>query len=52
VLQNIGEEIFEEYELIKHMTEFYKKLFGLSTISSLNLNGIECGHIPEEDRQI
>jgi hypothetical protein len=51
VLQNNGEEILGETELIKHVTEFYKNLFGPSTVCSLNLNGIDCAQLSEEDRQ-
>jgi hypothetical protein len=51
VFQNNGEEIYGENDLIKHVTDFYKQLFGPSTVSSLNLNGIECKQIFEEDRQ-
>jgi hypothetical protein len=42
VLLNNGEEIYGESDLIKHVTNFYKQLFGPSNVSSLNLNGIEC----------
>jgi hypothetical protein len=51
VLQNNGEEILGETEMIKHVTDFYKVLFGPSNICSLNLNGIECAQLTEEDRQ-
>jgi hypothetical protein len=51
VLQNNGEEIYGESDLIKHVTDFYKQLFGPSTISTLNLNGIDCKQLTEEDRQ-
>jgi hypothetical protein len=50
-LQNNGEEIYGERDLIKHVTDFYKQLFGPSTVSSLNLNGIDCKQLTEEDRQ-
>jgi hypothetical protein len=50
-LQNNGEEIYGESDLIKHVTDFYKQLFGPSTISSLNLNRIDCKQLTEEDRQ-
>jgi hypothetical protein len=50
VLQNNGEEIYGESDLIKHVTDFYKQLFGPSTVSSLNLNGIDCKQLTEEDR--
>jgi hypothetical protein len=51
VLHNNGEEVMGEAELIKHVTNIYKGLFGPSSVSSMNLNGIECEHLSEEDRQ-
>jgi hypothetical protein len=51
VLQNNGEDILGETELIKHVTKFYKSLFGPSAVCSLNLNGIDCAQLSEEDRQ-
>jgi hypothetical protein len=50
VLQNNGEEIYGESELIKHVTDFYKKLFGPYTISSLNLNGIDCQQLADTSK--
>jgi Mg/Co/Ni transporter MgtE len=40
-----------ETELIKHVTEFYKKLFGPSPITSLRMDGVICNQLSEEDRQ-
>jgi hypothetical protein len=38
-------------DLIKHVTEFYKALFGPSPVTSLRLDGIVCDQLSEEDRQ-
>jgi hypothetical protein len=51
VLHHNGEEILGETELIKHVTEFYKKLFGPSPVTSLRLDGVICNQLSEEDRQ-
>jgi hypothetical protein len=51
VLQNNGEEIMGEPELIKHVTEFYKQLFGPSPITCLRMDGMLCNQLSEEDRQ-
>jgi hypothetical protein len=44
-LQNNGEEILGEPELISHVTEFYKKLFGPTHVTSLRLDGLMCDQI-------
>jgi hypothetical protein len=49
-LQNNGEEILGEPELISHVTEFYKKLFGPTPVTSLRLDGLMCDQISEEDK--
>jgi hypothetical protein len=49
-VQNNGEDILGESEIIKLVTDFYKTLFGPSPISSRNLDGIECNQVTEEDR--
>jgi hypothetical protein len=51
VLHHNGEEIMGETELIKHVTEFYKKLFGPSPVTSLRMDGVVCNQLSEEDRQ-
>jgi hypothetical protein len=38
-------------DLIKHVTEFYKALFGPSPVTSPSLDGIVCDQLTEEDRQ-
>jgi hypothetical protein len=36
---------------IKHVTEFYKALFGPSPVTSLRMDGVVCNQLSEEDRQ-
>jgi hypothetical protein len=49
-LQNNGEDILGKIELIAHVIDFYRNLFGPSPISSLRLDVIVCNQITEEDR--
>jgi hypothetical protein len=51
VLQNNREEIMGGANLIKHVTEFYKQLFGPSPVTSLKMDGVVCNLLSEEDRQ-
>jgi hypothetical protein len=51
VLHHNGEEIMGNAELIKHVTEFYKQLFGPSPVTSLRMDGVVCNQLSEEDRQ-
>lgn len=50
VLQNNGEEIVGDKNLVEHITNFYKDLFGPPKVSLLRIDGIECDQISEEDR--
>jgi hypothetical protein len=50
MLQNNGEEIMGKSDLIKHVTNFYKQLFGPSSVTYLRMEGIVCTHLGEEDR--
>lgn len=43
-------EIVGNAELIQHITDFYKDLFGESEISNIRLEGIECNKVDEDDR--
>jgi hypothetical protein len=51
VLHHNREEIMGEANLIKYVTEFYKKLFGPSPVTSLRMDGVVCNQPSEEDRQ-
>jgi hypothetical protein len=51
VLHHNGEEIMGDANLIKHVTEFYKALFGPSPVTSLRMDGVVCDQLNEEDRQ-
>jgi hypothetical protein len=51
VLNYNGEQIVGETELIKHVIEFYKQLFGPSPVTSLRMDGTKCSQLEEEDRQ-
>jgi hypothetical protein len=51
VLHHNGEEIMGETELIKHVIEIYKKIFGPSPVTSLRMDGVFCNELSEEDRQ-
>jgi hypothetical protein len=51
VLHHNGKEIMGDTDLIKHVTEFYKALFGPSPVTSPRLDGIVCDQVTEEDRQ-
>jgi hypothetical protein len=39
---NNGDDVLGDKALIKHVTEFYKGLFGQATMSDLRIDGIEC----------
>lgn len=51
VLMKDNEEIRGDEDLIKHVTEFYKDLFGPSEVTSVRLDGIECNKLSMEDRE-
>jgi hypothetical protein len=51
VLQNNGEEIMGDSDLIKHVSELYKQLFGPSHVTSLRMDGMVCNQLSEEYRQ-
>jgi hypothetical protein len=42
-------EVLGDDELIKHVTEFYKGLFGQFMETSSKLDGLECEQLSEED---
>lgn len=45
VLQNNGEEIVGDKNLVEHVTKFYKDLFGPPEVTSLRIDGVECDQI-------
>ena len=45
-----GEEIRGDEDLVRHITDFYKDLFGPPEVSSISLEGIECEKLCVEDR--
>jgi hypothetical protein len=51
VLHRNREEIMGDVDLIKHVTEFYKQLFGPSLFTSLRMDGVVCNQLSEEDIQ-
>lgn len=49
-IQNNGEEIVGDKNLIEHVTCFYKNLFGPPEVTSLKIDRIECDQISSHDR--
>jgi hypothetical protein len=51
ILTNNGAELLGDEEIIKHVTDYYKELFGQAPITDLRLEGIESNQFSEDDRR-
>lgn len=51
MLLNEGAEVKGEEELVKHITDYYKTLFGEPGMSDIRLGDIKCAQLAEEDRK-
>lgn len=49
VMYDTGIQIKGVQDLLNHVTDFYKDLFGPSEITSIKVDGIECSQLTQED---